>query len=249
MQKALSLRPALAGVTSGGCFAGNVKHHPIRKMKKEQTKKVVRKEFEIKPLSDDFVMPVKAKRGSIGYDLTVPHDILILAHSRVKIPLDFAINLPNGIEAKIEPRSGCSLHGMVGVGAKKRKLKLFGFIPVRKKFYGRQTFDADVLPGKIDPNYTDNVHVLLKNNDVEFTIKAGTRIAQMTFYSTVAPFFRIVDQLSCKSRGGGFCSSGLYKIDPARKRYLPVTEKDEAVVAEADITSPEPEAAPSVSNE
>lgn len=249
MQKALSLRPALAGVTSGGCFAGNVKHHPIRKMKKEQTKKVVRKEFEIKPLSDDFVMPVKAKRGSIGYDLTVPHDFLILAHSRVKIPLDFAINLPNGIEAKIEPRSGCSLHGMVGVGAKKRKLKLFGFLPINKKFYGRQTFDADVLPGKIDPNYTDNVHVLLKNNDVEFTIKAGTRIAQMTFYSTVAPFFRIVDELSCKSRGGGFCSSGLYKIEPARKRYLPVTEKDEAVVAEADIASPEPKAAPSVSNE
>lgn len=218
-------------------------------MKKEQSKKIVRKEFEIKPLSDDFVMPQKAKRGSIGYDLTIPRDVVIPAHSRVKIPLDFAINLPNGTEAKIEPRSGCSLYGMVGYGCKKRKLKLFGFIPVTKKFYGRQTFDADVMVGKIDPNYTDNVHVLLKNNDVEFTIKAGTRIAQMTFYYTTSPFFRIVEELFCKSRGGGFSSSGLYKIEPARQRHTPVTKEDEADVTEADITSPEPEAAPSESNE
>lgn len=218
-------------------------------MKKEQSKKIVRKEFEMKPLSDDFVMPQKAKRGSIGYDLTIPRDVVIPAHSRVKIPLDFAINLPNGTEAKIEPRSGCSLHGMVGYGCKKRKLKLFGFIPVTKKFYGRQTFDADVIVGKIDPNYTDNVHVLLKNNDVEFTIKAGTRIAQMTFYYTTSPFFRIVEELSCKSRGGCFSSSGLYKIEPARQRHTPVTKEDEADVTEADITSPEPEAAPSESNE
>lgn len=218
-------------------------------MKKEQLKKVIRKEFELKPLSDDFVLPVKAKRGSIGYDLTVPCDILIPAHSRVKIPLDFAINLPYGTEAKIEPRSGCSLYGMVGYGCKKRKIKLFGFIPVSKKFHGRQTFDADVMVGKIDPNYTDNVHVLLKNNDVEFTIKSGTRIAQMTFYYTTSPFFRIVDRLSSKSRGGGFGSSGVAKIEPVRRTYTPITKEDEAVVTETDITSHEPEAAPSVSNE
>lgn len=91
-------------------------------MKKEQTKKIVRKEFEIKPLSDGFALPVKAKKGSIGYDLTVPRDIRIPAHSRVKIPMDFAINLPNGVEAKIEPRSGCSLHGIVGYGVKRERL-------------------------------------------------------------------------------------------------------------------------------
>ena len=48
-------------------------------MKKESTKKIVRKEFEIKPLSTDFVMPIKAKIGSIGYDLTCPRDIIIPA--------------------------------------------------------------------------------------------------------------------------------------------------------------------------
>lgn len=218
-------------------------------MKKESTKKVVRKEFELKPLSDDFVLPVKAKRGSIGYDLTVPRDIVVPALSRVKIPLNFAINLPIGTEGKIEPRSGCSLHGMVGYGVKKRKIKLFGFLPVTKKFYGRQTFDADVMVGKIDPNYTDNVHVLLKNNDVEFTIKAGTRIAQMTFYYTTSPFFRLVKELSAKSIGGGLCSSGVSRIGPVRITHTPVTEKDEATNAENDVPSASPAAAPSQSNE
>lgn len=159
--------------------------------------------------------------------------------------MDFAINLPIGTEAKIEPRSGCSLHGMVGYGVKTRKLKLFGFLPVRKKVYGRQTFDADVMVGKIDPNYTDNVHVLLKNNDVEFTIKAGTRIAQMTFYYTTSPFFRIVEELSAKSRGGGLGSSGVSKIDPVRARRTAETGKEDGAVAPAtDIASPAQETAP-----
>lgn len=214
-------------------------------MKNSKSKKIVRKEFEIQLLSDDCVKPVKAKKGSIGYDLTIPHDFVVPAHCRVKIPLDFAINLPAGVEAKIEPRSGCSLNGMTGYGVKKKKLKLFGIIPVTKKIYGRQTFNADVLIGKIDPNYTDNVHVLLKNDDESFTIKGGTRIAQMTFYSTIAPFFKVVDKLTAKSRGGGFSSSGLDKIEPVRPHHTPIKEKDEATTNEPDITPDEKEVATS----
>lgn len=218
-------------------------------MKKETSRKVVLKEYEIKPLSDYFELPVKAKKGSIGYDLTVPRDIRVPAHGRIKIPLDFAINLPPGTEAKIEPRSGCSLRGITGYGTKTSKTKLFGIIPITRKTHGRQIFDADVLVGKIDPNYTDCVHVIMKNHDEAFTIKAGTRIAQMTFYRTISPFFRIVDELTCRSRGGGFSSSGLSRINPIRMNHTPVTEKDEAVVAEADVTSAIQESAPSTSND
>lgn len=188
-------------------------------MKKEPTKKIVRKEFEIQPLSESFVMPVKAKRGSIGYDLTVPKDTVIPAHSRCKVPLDFAINLPLGTEAKIEPRSGCSLKGIPGYGLRKRRMLALGFIPFIKKVMRSDRFNADVLPGKIDPNYTDNVHALIKNDDEEFTLKAGTRIAQMTFYQTTSPFFKIVEKLSCKSRGGGFESTGTGRLRPLRGGY------------------------------
>lgn len=193
-------------------------------MKKEATKKIVRKEFEIKFLSDDCVLPIKAKRGSIGYDLTVPRDFIVPAHCRCKVPMDFAINLPAGTEAKIEPRSGCSLKGIPGFGTKKIFVKKFGFIPWRKTLNGALHFDCDVLVGKIDPNYTDNVHVLLKNNDESFVIRAGTRIAQMTFYYTTSPFFRIVDELTAKSRCGGFGSSGTGKIIPPK----PNVESEEA---------------------
>lgn len=196
-------------------------------MKKEETKKYVRKEFEIQPLSEDFVMPVKAKRGSIGYDLTVPRDIVIPAHSRVKVPMDFAINLPAGTEAKIEPRSGCSLKGMPGRVVRYKKKKLLGFIPFgEERIESKENMDADVMIGKIDPNYTDNVHVLIKNNDDTFVIEAGTRIAQMTFYYTTSPFFKKVEELTSKSRGGGLGSSGVAKIEPARKVYTPLNENE-----------------------
>ncbi|MCM1139012.1 MAG: hypothetical protein NC453_10630 [Muribaculum sp.] len=219
-------------------------------MKKETTKKVVRKEFELLPLSEDFVMPVKAKRGSIGYDLTVPRDIVIPAHSRCKIPMDFAINLPLGTEAKIEPRSGCSLRGIKGIGLRKRNVLLFGFLPspFKKKVLCTSNFDADVMVGKIDPNYTDNVHVLIKNNDEEFTLKAGTRIAQMTFYYTTSPFFRIVEKLSSKSRGGGFGSSGVDRIEPARKEYQ-APKKEGGTTPTSVFPTSDQDVPPSTSNE
>lgn len=218
-------------------------------MKKESTQKIVRKEFEIKPLSTDFVMPVKAKRGSIGYDLTCPRDFIIPAHSRIKIPLDFAINLPAGTEAKIEARSGCSLRGITGIGLRKKKHFALGFIPMLKEVECEDYFDADVLTGKIDPNYTDNVHVLIKNNDDEFILKAGTRVAQMTFYYTTSPFFKIVETLSSKSRGGGFGSSGVHRISSTQKTPATKNEKEGGAKCVDVIPTSDSEVPPSESNE
>lgn len=166
------------------------------------------KTFEICPTAYSYFTPEKAKSGSIGYDLVCPVDFHVPAHCRVAIPLNFAINLPFGVEAKIESRSGMTLRGMEGYGTRVKWGWKWGFIPWKTVQSGKLNFDADVMPGKIDPNFTDSINVILKNNDVAFTIKAGTRIAQMTFYSTIAPFFKVVTQLSCKSRGGGLGSSG-----------------------------------------
>lgn len=164
---------------------------------------ILKREFEIKQISKSLIAPSRAKIGSVGYDLTVPENFVVPAHSRCKIPLGFAINLPIGVEAKIEPRSGCSLRGIPGMGKFKVTRHIFRLIPYVRKKYGYHHFDADVLVGKIDPNYTDEVNVLLKNHGGEFTILAGTRIAQMTFYNVGSPFFKFVKKLSCKSRGGG----------------------------------------------
>lgn len=176
-----------------------------------------KKEFEIKYLSDGAAAPAKAVNGSIGYDLCVPRDFHVPAHSRVAVPLDIAINLPRGIEGKIEPRSGCSLRGMEGYGTRKVRVgKFLGIFPRKKTISGKQYFDADVLVGKIDPNYTDNIHVILNNRDEAFLIRKGTRIAQLTFYQTIAPFFKEVEQLSCKSRGGGLGHTGTDRLRGSR---------------------------------
>ncbi len=177
---------------------------------KEQTtpQKKVHPPFELKPFGDYYFVPYKAKDGSIGYDLVAPVDFIVPAHSRCAMPLNIAINLPPNIEGKIEPRSGFSLRGMEGYGIRKVPRKLLGFIPWHKKIYGKQSFDADVLVGKIDPGYTDSIAVIIKNNDEQFTIRRGTRVAQITFYRTITTKFEIVKELSCKSRGGGFGGSG-----------------------------------------
>ena len=160
------------------------------KMKQEtkpQQKK--RLEIEVKLLSENAYTPVKAKKGSIGYDLTIPEDVVIPAHSRIVVPLQLAINLPYGVEGIIKTRR-------------------FGIFPATKFVFESRRYDADVITGKIDPLYTDSIGVIIRNNDEQFTLRRGTRIAQISFYYALNPRFLYVEELSCISRGGGFGSSG-----------------------------------------
>lgn len=176
--------------------------------------------LELRHFNEPFIAPQKAKPGSIGYDLTVPCDVEIPAHSRIAMPLNFAINLPYGMEAKIEPRSGLSIHGMEGYGKKTTWGRKWGIILWKHTTYGKQHFDADVLVGKIDPGYNDNIHVIIKNNDVGFLIRKGTRIAQLTFYRTTSPLFEVVEKFTrFVDRGGGLGSSGTQSLvrEPGKK--------------------------------
>ena len=153
--------------------------------------------------------PKQNDRFSIGYDLFVPEDTVVPAHSRIVIPLNFAISLPRSVEAKIEARSGFSLKGMEGIGERTRTRKIFGVIPWKFKEYGVFRYDADVISGKVDPGYRGNVGVIISNHDERFTIQAGTKIAQMTFYRVLSPRkFIKKDKLDGFDRGGGFGHGG-----------------------------------------
>ena len=179
----------------------------MTKTTKSEKAKIRKREFEIKLLSENAALPKKAVRGAIGYDLCLPNDFRVPAHSRVAIPLDLAINLPVGIEAKIEPRSGCSLRGIVGLG----------IIPVTDTKSGKMYFDADVCVSKIDPNHTDTIHVIIINRDESFLIRKGSRIAQLTFYQTIAPFFKQVEELTCDNRGGSLGHTGTDRLRGVRR--------------------------------
>lgn len=151
--------------------------------------------IKFKKLTPKAVLPVKKTDGAIGYDLTLDHDVLI-SKARNAIPMGFAMELPEGIEAKIEPRSGFSANGILGTDPSSN---------------APRHYNADVLVGKIDPDYRGDVHVIIRKNNYDcFIIPAGTRIAQMTFYRT-APVegFDVVDELSDTDRDtGGFGHTG-----------------------------------------
>lgn len=189
----------------------------MTKTNKEKAK-IRKKEYEIKLLSENAVLPKKAVRGAIGYDLCLPNDYRVPAHSRVAIPLDIAISLPFGVEAKIEPRSGCSLRGIEGYGTRKViKRKILGIFPITETKSGKLYFDADVCVSKIDPNYKDTIHVIIVNRDESFLIRKGSRIAQLTFYQTIAPFFKQVEELNCENRGGALGHSGIDRLRTNRR--------------------------------
>lgn len=150
-------------------------------------------EVRIKALDELAIMPKKATNGSVAYDLYAPENLLIKSGRQV-IDLHFAIELPIGYEAKIEPRSGYSSKGFAGSYVKNG---------------AEYRFDCDVLTGKVDYDYRGPVGVIVNNRDRVFYIKRGQRIAQMTIYKVETVDFVETDELSETDRAeGGFGSSG-----------------------------------------
>ena len=145
-------------------------------------------EIKVKKLSEDAIIPRKATKGSAAYDLFVPKDTVI-RYGRQIIPLDLAIVVPYGYEAKVEPRSGFSSKGMLDKRDERK--------------------NADVIVGKIDSDYRDGIGVILMSNEeYPFTIAKGTRIAQLTFYKVEDADFVTVDELDETERVGGFGHTG-----------------------------------------
>ena len=149
---------------------------------------------KIKKLSDDAFVPTKATEGSAAYDLYAPCDMLVRP-GRSVIDLKFAIELPLGYEAKIEPRSGYSAKGFAGSAACDMEPDM--------------RFDCDVIVGKIDSDFRNSIGVIVCNRDKAFFVKRGQRIAQLTIYSVGVADFVLSEELSDTERGtGGFGHTG-----------------------------------------
>ena len=130
-------------------------------------------------------LPAYATPGSAGLDLLAALDrpIELQPGGRILIPTGLAMELPEGYEAQIRPRSGLALrHGLTVLNA----------------------------PGTVDSDYRGEVTVLLVNlGDQPVRLARGERIAQLV----VAPVTRIVwherSHLSETARGaGGYGSTG-----------------------------------------
>lgn len=155
--------------------------------------------IKIKKLSDQAIMPKRATEGSAAYDLYIPEDVLVEMGRQI-IKLNFAIEVPEGYEAKIEPRSGFSSKGMEGV------IRVFDKNAPKE---AKRRFDCDVLVGKIDSDYRGEVGIIINNQDYPFSLKRGQRIAQMTIYKVEDAEFVETEELSDTERGdGGFGHTG-----------------------------------------
>lgn len=149
---------------------------------------------KIKKLSDSAFIPVKATDGSAAYDLFAPCDMLLKSGRQV-IDLGFAIELPLGYEAKIEPRSGYSANGFAGAAASDMEPDM--------------RFDCDVIVGKIDSDYRGPIGVIVCNRDKAFFVKRGQRIAQLTIYSVgIADFVECAELSDTERSIGGFGHTG-----------------------------------------
>jgi len=138
------------------------------------------------PHAKDLPLPYYATDYASGFDLiaAVEEPVIIKPMERKVIPTGIVIELPEGFEAQIRPRSGLALK------------------------YGITLLNS---PGTIDADYRGEINVLLINlGQEEFVVKRGDRIAQMVICPVVRVLLEEVQELTPTERGpNGFGSTGV----------------------------------------
>jgi len=133
----------------------------------------------------DLPLPDHATAHSAGVDLlaAVANDMVLQPGQHALVPTGLSIELPQGFEAQVRPRSGLAFkHGVTVLNA----------------------------PGTIDADYRGEVGVLLINHGQNaFTIERGMRIAQMVVAPVSYVTWAETRDLNTSVRGeGGFGSTG-----------------------------------------
>jgi dUTP pyrophosphatase len=136
--------------------------------------------------NSDNPIPQYETSGSVGLDMRahLKEPIMLKPLQRALIPTGIYIELPDGYEAQIRPRSGLAL----------------------KK--GLSVLNA---PGTIDSDYRGEIKILMINLSNESTvINTGERIAQMIINKIEKVELLEVDELTETERGeGGFGHTGI----------------------------------------
>jgi dUTP pyrophosphatase len=137
------------------------------------------------PHAKDLPLPQYATAGSAGMDLSaaVDGDVTIEPGKRAVVPTGLSIELPEGFEAQVRPRSGLAAnHGVTVLNT----------------------------PGTVDSDYRGEIKVILINlGDTPFKISRGMRIAQMIIARHERATLVETDALSDTARGaGGHGSTG-----------------------------------------
>lgn len=132
-----------------------------------------------------FILPEYATEYSAGMDIRadIKETITIEPLKRVLVPTGLYIELPEGFEAQIRPRSGLAVKHGIGIVNS---------------------------PGTIDADYRGEIKVILVNlSDTPFVLNPGERVAQMIIAKHERITWNLVEELTESGRGeGGFGSTG-----------------------------------------
>jgi dUTP pyrophosphatase len=130
-------------------------------------------------------LPAYATDGSSGMDLraSLDADIILAPLERCLVPTGLFLEIPNGFEAQVRPRSGLAI---------------------------KQGLTCLNTPGTIDADYRGEIKVILVNLSAEPQhIRHGDRIAQMVFQKVEKVNWMEVMQISETVRSaGGFGHTG-----------------------------------------
>ena len=130
-------------------------------------------------------LPFYATEGSAGLDLkaSLETELILQPMERLLVPTGLFIELPNGFEAQVRPRSGLAV---------------------------KQGITCLNTPGTIDSDYRGEIKILLINLSGESqSIQPGDRIAQLVVQKYEQVEWEQVEILSATERNdGGFGSTG-----------------------------------------
>jgi len=140
---------------------------------------------KLENFDNNYSIPFYATEGSAGMDICamIETEIVIKPSEINIIPSGLSIELPNGYEAQIRPRSGLAIKNGITIPNS---------------------------PGTIDSDYRGEIKVILINlGKKDFVVKKGDRIAQMVISKYEKVEWELSEDLEETKRGeGGFGHTG-----------------------------------------
>jgi len=131
-------------------------------------------------------LPSYASKDAAGADVcaALEADLVLRPGARAAVPTGLCVEIPQGYEMQVRPRSGLALRDGIGLLNS---------------------------PGTIDADYRGEIKVILVNHgSQDVLVRRGDRIAQLVLAPVVAGIFEDAEKLTPSERGeAGFGSTGV----------------------------------------